>query len=91
MTGDDQKYNYVIKIGETIANFFSSLAVAIASFLIIASFITLIDVDGVVIVQDSLRVKSPVLRIVGENKSEGMDILNDDIDAMLDFLNKIPV
>ncbi len=51
MTGDDQKYNYVIKIGETIANFFSSLALAIASFLIIASFITLIDVDGVVIVQ----------------------------------------
>ena len=40
---------------------------------------------------DSLRVKSPVLRIVGENKSEGMDILNDDIDTMLDFLNKIPV
>jgi len=40
---------------------------------------------------DSLRVKSPVLRIVGENKSEGMDILNDDIDTMLDFLNKISV
>ncbi len=40
---------------------------------------------------ESLRVKSPVLRIVGENKSEGMDILNDDIDTMLDFLNKISV
>ncbi|MEL6439595.1 MAG: hypothetical protein AAFQ80_10115 [Cyanobacteria bacterium J06621_8] len=40
---------------------------------------------------DSLRFKSSVLRIVGENKSEGMDILNDDIDTMLDFLNKIPV
>lgn len=40
---------------------------------------------------DSLRVKSPVLRIVGENKSEGMDILNDDIDTMLNFLDKIPV
>ncbi|MEM8721170.1 MAG: hypothetical protein AAGE84_18035 [Cyanobacteria bacterium P01_G01_bin.39] len=40
---------------------------------------------------DSLKVKSPVLRIVGENKSEGMDIFNDDIDTMLDFLNKIPV
>ena len=51
MTGDDHKYNYVIKIGETIANFFSSLALAIASFLIIATLITLIDVDGIVIVQ----------------------------------------
>ena len=51
MTGNDQKYNYVIKIGETIANFFSSLALAIASFLVIASLITLIDVDGVIIVQ----------------------------------------
>lgn len=51
MTDDDHKYNYVIKIGETIANFFSSLALAIASFLIIATLITLIDVDGIVIVQ----------------------------------------
>lgn len=39
---------------------------------------------------ESLKVKSPVLRIVGENKSEGMDILNDDIDTMLNFLKNIP-
>ncbi|MEM8721171.1 MAG: hypothetical protein AAGE84_18040 [Cyanobacteria bacterium P01_G01_bin.39] len=51
MTGDNQKYNYVIRIGETIANFFSSLALAVASFLVIASIITLIDADGIVIVQ----------------------------------------
>lgn len=51
MTGDDQKYNYVIKIGETIANFFSSLALAIASFQVIISFISLMDDDGILNIQ----------------------------------------
>jgi hypoxanthine phosphoribosyltransferase len=37
---------------------------------------------------DSLRVKSPVLKIAGENKSEGMDIFNDDIDIMLDSISR---
>ncbi|MEL6439594.1 MAG: hypothetical protein AAFQ80_10110 [Cyanobacteria bacterium J06621_8] len=62
MTGDDQSYDYIIKIGETIANFFSSLALAIASFLIIASIITLIDVDGVIMVQGN-QVKLDVIAV----------------------------
>lgn len=40
---------------------------------------------------NSLRLKSPVLRIAGENKLEGMDIFNDDIDTMLDFINNVAV
>lgn len=38
---------------------------------------------------DSLKIKSLVLRIAGDNNLEGMDILNDDIDTMLTFINSI--
>ena len=38
---------------------------------------------------DSLKIKSPVLRIAGDNKLEGMDIFNDDIDTMLNFINSV--
>jgi hypothetical protein len=51
MTDDESSYNYVIKIEETISSFFSSLAIAIASFSTIASLIALIDSDGIVVVQ----------------------------------------
>lgn len=44
-------YNYIISIGKTISSFFSSLAIAIASFAIIACLIALIDADGIVVVQ----------------------------------------
>lgn len=40
---------------------------------------------------DSLKLKSPVLRIARENNLEGIDILNDDIDIMLNFMKQVPV
>jgi hypothetical protein len=51
MTDDESSYNYVIKIEETISSFFSSLAISIASFAIIATLLTAIDSDGRVVVQ----------------------------------------
>ncbi len=46
-----ENYNYVIKIGETLSSFFSSLATAIASFTTVACLIALIDSDGAIVIQ----------------------------------------
>lgn len=51
MTESDNNYNYIVSIGKTISNFFSSLAIAVASFSTIAALIALVDSDGRVIVQ----------------------------------------
>ena len=47
--------------------------------------------DKVINIDDpnSLRFKSPVIRIAGEDKLGGIDISNDDIDTMLDYFNSV--